>query len=146
MPTKNPRISIMVPPLLAAQLRRLSELTGNSQSALVGELLEGSETVFARLIRVLEAAQEARHSMRDSLVNDLENAQGRVEQQLGLALDLVDHHAPLLDGVEDIKRRAGRGGSAAATARAPAASVTPLSNRGVRSNRKTGKNVMPTRT
>ena len=59
MPAKNPRLTITLQPVLAAQLRRLSELTGNSQSALIAELLEGSEPIFTRMIQVLEAAEQA---------------------------------------------------------------------------------------
>ena len=56
MATKNPRLTITLQPSLAAQLRRLSELTGNSQSSLIAELLEGSGPVFDRMIKVMEAA------------------------------------------------------------------------------------------
>lgn len=146
MPAKNPRVSITLQPVLVAQLRRLSELTGNSQSALVGELLEGSEAVFARLIRVLEAANDARDAVRENLVRDLDNAQGTMERQLGLALDLVDHHAPLIEMAERVQRRAGRAKPQAARARPSRGVATPLSNRGVRSDRKTGKKPIGTRT
>lgn len=146
MPAKNPRLSITLQPLLAAQLRRLSELTGNSQSALVAELLEGSDGVFARVIRVLEAAQEARANLRDSLAAELDLAQGKLERQLHLTLDFVDHHAPLIDPAEHVQRRAGRGRPKASRARPSSVVATPLSNRGVRSDTKTGKSPSGTRT
>lgn len=146
MPAKNPRVSITLSPLVAAQLRRISELTGNSQSALVAELLDGNEAVFARLIRVLEAANEARASLRESLNTELELAQGKLERQMHLVLDLVDHHAPLIDPVEQVQRRAGRGMPEAPASRPFRARATPLSNRGVRSDTKTGKSPIRTRT
>lgn len=169
MPTKNPRLSITVEPKLAAQLRRLAELTGNSQSALIGELLEGSTVVFARVIKVLEAAQEARGAVRGLIAEDLENVQGKLERQLGLALDIVDER-DLLDRVERfpfglpanhtedeyrayaaacdlaarrhvvlIERRAGRGSGSPPAPARKSSGKTPVSNRGVRSTTKQDK-------
>ena len=77
MPAKNPRLTITLQPSLAAQLRKLSELTGNSQSALIGDLLEGTGPVFDRMIQVLEAAKTAKESMRGKLADDMEHAQPR---------------------------------------------------------------------
>ena len=76
MPAKNPRLTITLQPSLA-QLRKLSELTGNSQSGLIGDLLEGSGPVFDRLIQVLEAAQTAKDSMRGKLTQEMGAAQSQ---------------------------------------------------------------------
>lgn len=114
MPTKNPRLTLTLSPPLAAQLRRLSELTGNSQAGLISELLEGNTNVFARLIRLLEAAHEAKGSMVTQFVEDMNMAQSKIEKQFALSLEALDlatpepHTAPLLEGVEQVKRRAGR--------------------------------------
>lgn len=144
MPTKNPRLTITLEPLLAAQLRRLSELTGNSQSKLLSEMLEGSTVVFERVIRVLEAAQHAQAGIRGKVTQDMADAQQRVEQQLGLILDDIDQTtAPLLEDVEAIARRARkapdgrrrqaqRGGGQPALDTPVSALLTPISNRGVR--------------
>ena len=75
---------------LAAQLRKLSELTGNSQSGLIGELLEGSGPVFDRMIQVMEAAKTAKEAMRGRIAGDIEKAQSRVEEGLGMALEGFD--------------------------------------------------------
>lgn len=157
MPAKNPRLTITLQPTLAAQLRRLSELTGNSQSALIAELLDGSTAVFDRLIRVLEAAELAKDSIRGSVGKDLDQAQTRIEGQLGLMLEDFDQGtAPLLDLAETIARRGRKTVSAAARdggqaerrtpARAAARLGTPLSNRGVRSDPKKAKKPTATRT
>lgn len=128
MPTKNPRITITLPPVTALQLRRLSELTGNSQSAMIGEILEGSEKVFDRMILVLEAAQQAKDAMKGRLAADMEAAQAKVEQHMGLVLEGFDELTlPLLDEAEAVKRRGAR------RSKGP----TPMSNRGVRSDPKT---------
>ena len=85
MPTKNPRLTITLNPELAAQLRRLSQLTGSSQGALIGELLEGSSDVFVKIIATLEAAQKAAVSMRGQLVTDMAAAQERIEDAIGFS-------------------------------------------------------------
>ncbi|GAI87794.1 unnamed protein product, partial [marine sediment metagenome] len=90
MPTLNPRITVTLPPATAAQLRRMSELTGNSQSQMVSELLEQSSDVFDRMICVLEAAEAAQQSAREETAAKLERAQAKVERQLGLMLDLAE--------------------------------------------------------
>jgi hypothetical protein len=165
MPTKNPRLTITLTPALGAQLRKLSELTGNSQSALISDLLEGSGDVFDRVIAVLSAAKEAQLSIKGKLASDMDDAQKKLEGQLGLALDTFEQGTrPLLDEVETIKRRSRRqgpasGGATQAGAAGPKfllehfgtpmgghrgetpnrAVSTPLSNRGVRSANKTTK-------
>jgi hypothetical protein len=119
MPAKNPRLTMTLTPTIAAQLRRLSQLTGNSQAALVSELLEGQEKVFAKLIHVLEAAHLAKGQMVAGLTEDMERAQAKIEAQLGLVLDHFDEgFAPLVAEAEKIQRRAGRAAPAdAGTAR-----------------------------
>ena len=113
MPTKNPRLTITIEPSLSAQLRRLSALTGNSQSALIAEILAGSGPVFERLIVVLEAAQQAKGQLSAAVVPELEQAQQRVENQLGLAIGEFEAVTrPILQEAEKIKRRAARQGAA----------------------------------
>jgi hypothetical protein len=157
MPAKNPRLTITLQPTLAAQLRRLSELTGNSQSSLIAELLEGSTPVFDRMIVLLEAAHQAKEAMRGQVVEGLDQAQAKLEKQMGLALDTWDTAAaPLLDQMEAIKRRAkasaGAPGGARAAGRSRSAgggkrgTATPPSNRGVRSTPDKPKKSTRTRT
>ena len=139
MPAKNPRLTITLKPSLAAQLRKLSELTGNSQSALIGDLLDGSGPVFDRMIQVLEAAKTAQQAIKGKLVEDMDAAQTRMEDLLGIALEDFDNLTlPLLDDAEAVKRRARRTAGGATAQRTPR-SATPLSNRGVRSDPKTVK-------
>ena len=110
MPTKNPRLTITLEPSLAAQLRTLSELTGNSQSSLIAELLEGSGPVFDRMIQVLQAAKTAKEAMRGRLVADMEDAQTKMEGALGIAMEGFDlFTGSLLDEAEAVTRRARRG-------------------------------------
>lgn len=129
MPTANPRITITLEPQVHALLKRLSELTGNSQSFLVGNLLLESVPVFERMAKLLQAAHrlqaestESQARIKDSLVD----AQSKLERQLGLTLESWDEvSTPLLDQAEEVGRR-GR-----ARSRTGRPTSTPLSNRGV---------------
>lgn len=116
----------------------MSELAGNSQSAIVGELLEQAQPVFERVVKVLEVAHKLKLAskaekdrMSAVVASDLEQMQTRLEHQLGLGLEDLDRRAfDLADQAERIQRRAGAEGRGAPAA--PAGSrTTPMSNRGV---------------
>ena len=92
MPAKNPRLTITLKPQLAAQLRRLSQLTGNSQSSMIGEMLQGSGEVFARMIEVLEAAESVKASMKGKLAQDIGAAQTKMETGLGIVSEGFDEY------------------------------------------------------
>lgn len=130
-------------------MRRLSELTGNSQSAIIGDLLDGTGPVFDRMIQVLEAAKTATDSMKGRLANDMEHAQGKMENALGIVLEgFQEGTASLFDEVETVTRR-GRRRVDASAARAPAGGLgaalpTPISNRGVRFTQTTSKTIAET--
>lgn len=147
MPTQNPRLTVTLKPSTFAQIQEVSRLTGNSQSAMIAEILEQSEPVFSRLIKLLSAAEEAKHAVRENVAADLERAQERIEHQLGIALDEFDAlSGDLIAQVEQVRRRRARrtapGQAPADTSGARRARPTPPSNRGVRSTanpRKTAK-------
>lgn len=136
MPTKNPRLTITLQPAVSAQLAELSRLTGDSQSAIIADMLEKSAPVFDRVIKVLSAAEQAKAELKERMASDLEKAQTKIERQLGLALEGFDEYTgSLLSDVETVTRR--RRASAGAEASAAPAGVrrkgaTPPSNRGVR--------------
>lgn len=124
MPAVNPRITITLTPEVHAVLRRLSALGGESQSAIVGGLLEQSLPVFQRMAQVLDAAKSAKEAMSSEMASGLEAAQAQVERQLGIAFEALDSgFRPILEAAERVERR----GS------------TPMSNRGVRSTPKAQK-------
>lgn len=87
MPAKNPRLTITMQPGLHSLLRRLSELTGQSQSSLIFDLLDGAQPVLSRVIHLLEASNNAKQQLKGKLALDMKAAQDRIEQQLGLALE-----------------------------------------------------------
>ena len=127
-------------------MRKLSELTGNSQSALIGDLLAGSGPVFDRLIQVLEAAKTAKASMKGKITEDMQAAQAKVEGALGMVLEGFDQFTgSLLDEAEEVTRRS-RGSAGAARSHGPgAAAPTPISNRGVRYDPKATKTIAQSR-
>lgn len=140
MTTTKPRITVNLEPVTALQLKRISELTGNSQSSMISEVLEQAAPVFERLIVVLEAAEQAKAKVREQSVERLSDAQARIEAQLGLVLDDFDRStAPLLEEVERVKRRGRRNRQAGADGGAGGGVSTPISNRGVRSTHKATK-------
>lgn len=148
MPTLNPRISITLTPAVAAVLRELSALAGNSQSAIVGELLETSLPVFERVVTALRAASQIQESAKVEIAAGLERAQHRIEAQMGLLLSEIDEtNRPLLEAAERVTRR-GAGGAAPgaraarpdAAPKAPSGLTTPVSLTGGSGHPKTGKN------
>jgi hypothetical protein len=142
MPATNPRLSVTVSPPVAAVLRELSTLTGNSQSAVVAELLEEAIPVFSRMVRILRAAEQAKLAVKEELVSGMEAAQTRLEGQLGLALGEFEAiEGRLLETVEKVgRRRAGPAGRAASGR--SGAPLPPISNRGV-TPQKPGKKAAP---
>lgn len=151
MPAKNPRLTITLQPPLAAQLRRLSELTGNSQSSIISDLLEGTGSVFDRMIQILEAAKKAKDSIRGKLAGDLEQAQSKMEDGLGLAMEGLTQFLDSDAEKAKVASRGGRvGGGGTSTAARPArgaivAESTPISNRGVRLDPKATKKIAQNR-
>jgi hypothetical protein len=137
MTTKKPRLTITINPVLAAQLRKLSALTGNSQSALIADLLDGSGPVFDRIIETLEAAKTATDSIKGKMANDMQLAQTRMEDALGIALDTFDTFTgQVIDDSQaitaEVERRGAHGKRSAGAPRGSTVESTPLSNRGVR--------------
>jgi hypothetical protein len=146
MPALNPRLTITLKPSTSAQLRTLSDLTGESQSALIAGLLEANEETLGRLITVLQAAQDAKHALTDDLADGMKKAQAQIERQLGLSLESFDVATkPLLDEAERVVRRRAKAVSRPAAARPVKAAPTPMSNRGVRLTTKKPKSSTGTR-
>jgi len=121
MPTVNPRITITLTPAVAAVLRELSQLAGNSQSAIVGDLLQMSLPVFERVVLGIRAARTIERSARDEIAGGMERAQAKIEAQLGLALsDMDEGFRPLLEHAEEVKRRGPKAGGVPARGAVPA--------------------------
>ena len=62
--------------------------------------------MFDRMIQVMEAAKTAKESMRGRIAGDIEQAQARLEEGLGMALEGFDQWTgSLLDEAEAVTRR-----------------------------------------
>jgi len=106
MPTVKPRLTITLTPQVAAILRELSALAGNSQSAIVGELLQMSAPVFERVVAGIRAAKMIQESAKAEIAAGLERAQVKAEAQLGIVLEDLDAGIrPILEEAEKVRRR-----------------------------------------
>ena len=124
MPTKNPRLSVVLSPSLAATLAALSEATGDSASSLVRSLLEQTEPALQRMLQLVNAANQAKGSIGAGVGQSL----NRVVTDLEDALVLADHRVgravrDLVETAEAVKGRRRR--TAGGACRAPAAAVSP---------------------
>jgi len=109
MPATNPRISVTVTPSVEAVLSRLSAATGQSKSSFIAELLESSMPVLERMATVIEAAQHAKDTLKSQTVKDMEEAESRLHDILGVTMDIFDEStAPILEEAERVQRRAAR--------------------------------------
>ena len=92
--------------------------------------------MFDRMIQVMEAAKTAKESMRGRIAGDIEQAQARLEEGLGMALEGFDQWTgSLLDEAEAVTRRGWASGR-----RTPRrGSANPISNRGSGTTRKLQK-------
>ena len=136
MTTKKPRLTISLDPEMSQSLRRLSELTGNSQSSMISEMLSGSAPIFEKMIRVLEAAEVAKGAIKGRVTRGLDEAQTKFEKALGLSMVGFDElETMFLDVGKPSTKVQTPTASESAAAAAISVQPTPLSNRGVRSNR-----------
>jgi hypothetical protein len=122
MPATNPRISVTVTPSVEAALARLSAATGQSKSSFIADLLETSMPVLERMATVIEAAKQAKDTLKSQTLKDMEEAESRLHDMLGVTMDIFNESTePILKEAKRVQRRAtrsetGRGGRAATAA------------------------------
>lgn len=109
MATLNPRLSVTLKPSTAALLQRMSELTEQSRSSIVSEILESSEPIFERMVEVLQAANLVKNDLKEGTKKRLEKAESQLHEQLGVTMDIFDDSfRPILDAAEVVRRRGRR--------------------------------------
>lgn len=117
MPTKNPRLSVVVSPALAATLAELSEETEQSSSSLVRGLLEQAAPALRRMLDLVRAAKAAQGQIGQGVAASMH----RVVEDLADAVALADSRydrvlVDLVDQAEAVsgrrRRVAGSGGAA----------------------------------
>ncbi len=127
MPSKNPRLSVVLSPALSSTLAALSEATGESASSLVRGLLEQAHPALVRMLQLVTAAKEAKGQIGagvgqalDRAVGDLEDAIAVADSRAGRAVrDLVEE-------AEVVQGRRRRAGASGARAEAPPLPSTPV--------------------
>lgn len=127
MPTKNPRLSVVLSPSLAKTLAAMSEATGESASSVVRHLLEQTEPALQRMVQLVTAAKQAKGTIGagvgqalDRVVTDLEQALAVADERAAQAVGDLVNEAQAVRG-----RRRGTDGPAG---RAPAAAPRPASS------------------
>lgn len=135
MPATNPRLTITMQPSLAAVLKRLSTLTGNSQSSLIGEFMGQAMPALERMATILDAAvklAEQGKAVPQEIGESLKLAQTRMEAQLELVLgDMETGVRPLLEHAEKVHRRGARDAGGPGAGAPGRGTRAPISNRGV---------------
>ena len=141
MSSKNPRLSVVLTPSLAATLAALSEETGDSASSLVRGLLEQTEPALQRMLELVRAAKSA----KGQIGAGVSDALGRLVDDLHDAAALADSRArrvvaDLVTQAEVVKGR--RRGPATDVGRGRASTAafvsTPACNTVVRSRKTRG--------
>lgn len=88
MPTRKRRLSVTLPDECSAELDRLSALSGQSVSSIIGELVEQAMPILARMSQALEDYAAADAEKQRTMVAALERA-----------------HSDLLPDAESVIRR-----------------------------------------
>jgi hypothetical protein len=131
MPSKNPRLSVVLTPSLAALLSQLAEETGESASSLVRDLLTQSEGALQRMLQLVVAAKAAKGQIGGGLaasmervVRDLETAQGLVDNR---SADMLGDLVAMAETVRPRRRAPIPGAASSARAgRVPEGGSTPV--------------------
>lgn len=129
MPSKNPRLSVVLPPSVAATLAAISAETGDSASSLVRGLLEQTEPALQRMLELVRAAKAAKGQIGDGMrgsmdrvIDDLHDALAVADARTGRVLaDLVTQ----AEGVKGRRRPAARTGAARPGGRVAAHPLPP---------------------
>ena len=74
MPSKNPRLSVVLSPSLAATLAEISHETQESASSLVRGLLEQAEPALGRMLELVRASKAAKGQIGAGLAGSMDRA------------------------------------------------------------------------
>lgn len=126
MPSKNPRLSVVLSPSVAATLAALSQETGDSASSLVRGLLDQTAPALERMLELVRAAKAAKGQIgegvrgsMDRVIDDLQDALAVADARTGRVV------ADLVSQAETVKGR--RTGARRASGERPSAGLsTPV--------------------
>lgn len=138
MPTKNPRLSVVLSPSLAATLAALSEETGESASSLVRNILDQTAPALSRMLELVRAAKAAQGQIGAGMAGAMERVVDDLSDALAVAESRFDRvTSDLVDQAEQVKgrRRAAEPGVARRGGRAAPSSTPRPVTRGVGSGK-----------
>lgn len=105
MATTKPRITVTLEPATYAVLKRMSDVGGESMSALVGSLVELAAPTLTRAAHVIEAAKGADQKALDAFVSALGAAEARLAPLLSSVEGLDDELGDLFAGFSEGARK-----------------------------------------
>lgn len=127
MPSKNPRLSVVISPTLAATLAALSEETGESSSGLVRGLLEQTQPALERMLQLVRAAKAAKGNIAGGVGESLHRVVSDLEDAVALADGRMSRAArDLVSSAEEVKGRRRPGSGAERRSGPAAAGLTPV--------------------
>lgn len=140
MPAKNPRLSVVLPPSVAATLATLAEETGQSASSLARSILEQTAPSMVRMLELVRAAKAAQGQIGAGMAASMDRVVDDLADAMAVAHARADRISnDLVFQAENVKGRRSRGavtGEAGRGAvRAPTAQTPRLVTRGVGSGK-----------
>lgn len=129
MATTKPRITVTLTQRQHDVLKAISEYGGQSMSAFVSEILEQSLPVLERMAESFRKIKAAQDEQKKRIATELDQAQSAVEPMLDQVIGQFDLVMARIE--EAAGAPAADGALRAAPDGAPAAVLTPATNRGV---------------
>jgi len=115
MPSKNPRLSVVLPPSVAATLAAISVETGESSSSLVRGILEQTAPALERMLHLVRAAKSAKGQIGAGVAGSMVRVVDDLQDAMAVAMSRADRvTADLVDQAESVRgrRRPARTGAA----------------------------------
>ena len=125
MPSKNPRLSVVLSPALAATLAEISRETGESSASLVRNILEQTAPALERMLLLVKAAKASKSAIGDGTASAMNRAVDDLQDAMAVGLSRADRVvSDLVDQAQAVKgrRRPARTGAASPGGSVPVAS------------------------
>ena len=140
MATTKPRITVTLTQRQHDVLRVISDCGGQPMSAFISDMLEQALPVLERMAESFRKIKAAQDEQKKRIVEELDQAQAEVEPVLEQVLGQFDL---FLTKIEQASGAGAVGARERASAPAPGASSTPVTNRGVTPSQVKGRKSSP---
>jgi len=115
MPSKSPRLSVVLSPALAATLAAIAVETGESSSGLVRGILEQTAPALDQMLQLVRAAKAAKGQIGAGMASSMQRATDDLQDALAVGMSRADRlTADLVDQAEAVKGRRRPAGTGAA--------------------------------